>query len=325
MAFDSRKALELSPNDRAAQVVQLSLTLEKAIERVGFTAFPAQDQATFTAVMARGPSILSDVLRMAITDGKTDLAAVCSTALGRVIDRSALVRSGRPHLLVEALYSPSRRVQFAAAKAIVSLTPNEPFPGASRVVPTLARFLTNQVLPRAVVIDGNPNRGNQMAGFLVNLGYDSELELTGNHGFLAAAESADVELILVSYDLFQKGWGLNDTLANLGADSRTAAIPVFIYGPLNVKYKRPNLEYDYPGIRFLVQPVEATMLARQLKNLSAMLADTEHTLYSREAAVLLAKIAKDSRGPMLAHLAAAEPALAGALRAQTRRRLRQRP
>ena len=77
-------------------------------------------------------------------------------------------------------------------------------------------------------------------GFLINLGYDSELELTGNQGFLAAAESADVELILVSYDLFQKGWGLNNTLANLGADSRTAAIPVFIYGPLNLKFKRPN-------------------------------------------------------------------------------------
>jgi hypothetical protein len=309
----AREALELNPNDRAAQVAQLSLTLEKAIERVGFASFPAQDQATFAAVTAKGPSILSDVLKTAIADGKTDLAAACATALGRVIDRTALARSGRCHLLVEALYSPGRRVQFAAAKAIVALAPNEPFPGSSRVVPTLARFLTDQALPRAVVIDGNPNRGSQMAGFLINLGYDSELEVTGNRGFLAAAESADVELILVSYDLFQKGWGLNDTLANLGADSRTAAIPVFIYGPLNLKFKRPTLEYDYPGIRFLVQPVEAAMLARQLKNLPMPLAETERTHYSREAATLLAKIAKDFKGPLAAHLAVAEPALAGAL------------
>ena len=128
-----------------------------------------------------------------------------------------------------------------------------------------------------MVIDGNPNRGSQIAGLLTNIGYDSELELTGNRGFLAATESADVELVLVSYDLFREGWGLNDTLANFGADSRTAAIPVFIYGPLNIKFKRPNLEHDYPGIRFLVQPVDATVLKRQLKNLPAMLAETERS------------------------------------------------
>ena len=169
----AREALELSPDDRAAQVAQLSLTLEKAIERVGFTSFLDRDQATFTAAIAKGPLILSDVLRTAITDGKTDLAAACATALGRAIDRTVLARSGRPHPLVEALYSPGRRVQFAAARAIVALAPTEPFPGVSRVVPTLARFLSNQALPRAVVIDGNPNRGSQLAGFLINLGYDS--------------------------------------------------------------------------------------------------------------------------------------------------------
>jgi HEAT repeats len=309
----AKEALALNPNERVAQIAELSLTLEKAIERVGFTSFLAKDEATFTAAIAKGPSILSDALKSAIADRKTDLAAACATALGRAINRTALAGSGQPHPLVEALYSPGRRVQFAAAKAIMELAPNEPFPGSSRVVPTLARFLTNQALSRAVVIDGNPNRGSQMAGFLINLGYDSELELTGNQGFLAAAESADVELILISYDLFQKGWGLNDTLANLGADSRTAAIPVFIYGPLNVKFKRPNLEYDYPGIRFLVQPVDAAMLDRQLKTLPAVLAEQERTDYSREAATLLAKIAKDSKGPLAAHLTDAEPALAGAL------------
>ena len=88
----------------------------------------------------------------------------------------------------------------------MNLAPTRPFPGSSRVVPTLARFVINQALPRAVVIDGNPTRGSQLAGFLVTLGYDSELELTGRQGFLAAAEAADVELILVSFDLFTDGW-----------------------------------------------------------------------------------------------------------------------
>jgi hypothetical protein len=309
----ARQALELSPDNPRAQVVQLSLTLEKAIERVGYTSFPAQDQATFAAVVAKGPMMLTDALKIAIADGKADLAAALATALGQVIDRSALSRSGRPHPLIEALYAPARRVQFAAARAIATLAPSKPFPGASRVVPTLARFLTNQTLPRAVVIDGNPNRGSQIAGFLISLGYDSELELTGNQGFQGAAESADIELILISYDLFRQGWGLNDTLANLEADSRTAAIPVYIYGPLNLKFKRPTVESDYPGVQFLVQPVEAAMLERQLKNRPIALTETERVDYAREAAKLLVKIANDTSSPMIAHLSVAEPALSRAL------------
>ena len=155
-----------------------------------------------------GPSILSEVLKTAIADGKTDLAAITATALGQVIDPAALATTGRPHVLVDALYAPHQRVQFAAAKALVTLSPTMPFPGSSRVVPTLARFVMNQAFPRAVVIDSNPTRGSQIAGFLISLGYDSELELSGANGFRAAAESTDVELILISFDLFRTGWGL---------------------------------------------------------------------------------------------------------------------
>ena len=310
----ARQALQLSPDNRDAQVAQISLALEKAIERVGFSAFPDKDAATFAAVKASGPSILGDVLKTAVMDGKADLAATTATALGQVINRAALTATGRPHPLVDALYAPHRRVQFAAAKALVTLAPAEPFPGSSRIVPTLARFVMNQALPRAVVIDSNPTRGSQIAGFLISLGYDSELELSGAKGFLAAAESADVELILISFDLFQTGWGLNDTLANLGADSRTAAIPVFVYGPLDVQYKRPNLDHDYPGIKFLVQPVEADMLLPQLKGLPARLSEVERAGYASEAATLLARIATEQRkGPLTADLTAAEPALAVAL------------
>ncbi len=66
----------------------------------------------------------------------------------------------------------------------------------------------------------------------MDLGYVAELERTGSDGFLAAAESADVELILVSYDLHYGDWKLTDTLANLQADARTKGVPLFVYGPL---------------------------------------------------------------------------------------------
>jgi hypothetical protein len=309
----AREALQLAPQDHDAQVAEQSLALEEAVARGGLGAFPAQAQPALRAALARGPRVLSDVLKTAIADGKTDLAASAATALAQATHRDELAATGRPHALALALDAPGRRAQMAVARALVALEPERPFPGASKVVPVLARFLLNQALPRAVVIDGNPTRGSQLAGFLRNLGYDSDLELTGDQGFLAAAESADVEIVLVSYDLFKEGWKLPDTLANLGTDGRTAGIPVFIYGPLNVEFHHPNLPHDYPGIKFLVQPVDAEMLRRELKELPSTSTAAERAGLAREAAALLAKIAATRKSPFLADLTAAEPELTGAL------------
>jgi HEAT repeat protein len=311
----AKDALALAPSYRPARIVQLSVNLEKAIERAGFTNFTAQDGPELKAATAAGPALLIEVMKTAIADGKTDLAAVVSSALGSVIDERSLASGGRPHPLVDALYSPGRRLQFAAARAIVKLAPSAPFPGAGRVVPTLARFLRKQALPRAVVIDANPNRGSQLAGFLINLGYDSELELTGARGFVAAALSADVELVLISHDLFGQQWTVNETLANLKADSRTAAIPLFIYGPLNVPYEHPSLERDYPGIRFVVHPVDAAMLKQQIKDLPNALDETERAGYAREAALLLAGLAKNGKSSLAVDSIVAEQALSAALHA----------
>jgi HEAT repeat protein len=307
------QALQLDPHNHDAQVAQLSLALEKSIAQVGLDALATKDEVTWNAAKARDPSILGDVLKTAITDSKTDLATAVTRALGQITDPTALAATGRPHPLVDALYAPARRTQFAAASALVNLAPTSPFPGSSRVIPTLARFVSGQVLPRAVVIDGNPNRGSQLAGFLTNLGYDAELEPTGKQGFLTGTESADVELMLISYDLFQTGWSLNDMLANLRADSRTAAVPVYIYGPINLQYKRPNLERDYPGIKFLVQPGNPDVLRQQLKELPPPLGEAERSRYAREAATLLARIATVPKGPLRADLTAAQRALTIAL------------
>jgi hypothetical protein len=309
----ARQALRLDPSNRSAQVVQLSLALEKAAEQVGPEAVPAREPATFAAATAAGPAVLSTVLETAVADGKPGLAAVAALALAKVTDRAAIAAAGRPHPLVRALSAPGRRVQFIAARALVDLAPDRPFAGSSLVVPTLGRFLINQPQPRAIVIDGNPARGSQLTGFLLNLGYHAELEPTGSEGFRDAVETADVELVLVSSDLFSGAWTLTDTLANLQADARTAGLPLFVYGPYDLRILRPNLQRDFPGIRYLVQPVDAAMLERQLKGRPDALTEADRAGYAREAAALLARIATNRKSPLWADLRAVEPALAVAL------------
>jgi len=307
------EALLLQPLDLDAHTASVSLSLEKAIDRVGFNSFPAQDQGTFASAVAAGPAVLAEVLRKAIADGKDGLAAVAATALGQVTDRALLSRTGHPHPLAEALSAPGVRVQFAAAKALVELAPTQPFPGSSRVVPTLARFATSQRPPRAVVIDGNPNRGNQLASSLRALGYETVLETSGDQGFRAAAESADVELVVVSHAQAHGAWNPIDILTNLKSDARTANLPVYIYGPLNLERDRSSLLASFPGTRFLVQPVSAAILETLLGGRPAKLTAAERAGYASEAASLLARIAGQPKSPYAADLSASEPELTIAL------------
>lgn len=310
----ANQAIKLEPQNADAQAVHLSLSLQKAIERVGFKNFPAQDQAVHDVAKKAGPAVLSEVLRKAVADGKDELAAATATILGEVTDASALSRGGRPHALVDALSSPGARVQFAAARALVNMAPTKPFPGSSRVVPALSRFVTAQSPPRAVVIDGNSARGSQLVGSLHALGYEAILEPRGDLGFRAAAETADVELVLVTYALDRgRTWGLTDTLANLRSDARTADLPVYVYGPLDLQVNRPNLPLDFPGVKLLIQPMSPEILERELGGRPSRFTGEERAQSAQQATELLARIARQPGSPFEPDLKAAEPALMTAL------------
>ncbi len=310
----AREALQLDPTSRAAQALFVGLALEKAVERSGFAAFPASDPSNaFATAVAAGPDVLGDVLEQAVADGKADLAAAAATALGQVTDRNTLTGNSRPQPLVKALWAPGRRAQFAAARALVTLDPRGPFPGSSRVVPVLARFVTNQAAPKAVIIDGNVNRASQLAGFLKTLGYEPQVAETGDRGFRLASESADVELILIDPHFVQGHWRLVDTLGNLRGDARTAAIPTFVVGPRNVGIKLDDTFARFPGVKYLITPTGADILERQLGGRPSAMPEAERAAYAREAAALLAMLSSRAGSPFEADLGAAEPALAIAL------------
>ena len=312
----ARAALLADPTDRQAEAVSVALTLEKAIERVGFDRYPADDPSrTFASATSSGAAVLGDVLRQALADGKTDLAAVAATALGKVADASALAIDGQTNPLVEALSAPGRRARFAAARALVALDPRRAFAGSSRVVPVLAQFLTSQGPPRAVVIDGNTSRGGRLSGQLKALGYEPVLVQTGPDGFKAAAGSADVELIVVDIHMIAGDWRLHDVLSNLKADARTSGVPVYIVGPLGREADLLSIPRRFPGVKFLVTPTDPRILDQQLTIVGRPVppSPAERAAYAREAAALLAWIASRPNSPFESDLARIEPELVVAL------------
>jgi HEAT repeat protein len=320
----AREALRIEPANVDAQAVYLSLALEKAAERTGLANFLANDDpaGTFASALAAGPMALGEVLRTALAIGHSELAAVAATALGRVIDRDALPPDRRALPLIEALTSPDRHVQFAAAQALVWLEPRKSFPGSSRVVPVLARFITSEAVPKAVVIDSNASRGSQVVSYLKELGYDPDLAPSGDEGFRLAAGSADVELIVIEPSLFQGPWRLIDTLSNLRADANTAGIPIFIVAPLGLHEQLRLHTLNFPRVALLVTPANAQTLKRQLDTQLAQmgarpLSAEEKEQYARQAASLLAQVAHQPGSPFEIDLPRAGAALEMALNSQS--------
>lgn len=309
-------ALAVDPNDATAKAVSVGLRLNQAIAKAGIDKFPAEDPKALEDATAAGPEILHEVLRQAIADGNDDLGAVTAAAVGHGLTAEA-VQAARPfHPLVQALDAPGRRTRFAAAKVLASLDLDRAFPGSSKVVPTLSHFLNARGVPRAVVIDGNPSRGNTLAGYLRALGYDASAAASGPEGFRDASSAADVELVMVHQHMIQGDWKLQDVLANLLADARTAGIPVYVVGPQSLEYDLPTLTERFPGARRVVSPVGPTILNGQLELAGRPEAFpvAEKAALAKEAAELLAGIAVKPRSPHASDLLAVEPSLTRALR-----------
>jgi hypothetical protein len=313
-----RLALEIDPSDITAQTLAVSTLLQEESDRLG-TKFPAEDPSGVWAIAkATGPDLLTQVLNRALKTGKHEKVAVLAVqALSEVTAAPDLNGYGiHPHVLVEALASPSRRVQFEAARTVVKLKPTGGFSGASRVIPILARFVqASPQYPRAVVIHNNLVEGGEWIAYLRNAGYDPVLEVSGRDGFAEAARRGDAELILISTTLDPYGWALPETISNFKADARTAGIPLMVVGPLSAKMNLRTLLHSHPGVGFMVSPANQQLANRQIQfQLSELgiepLSPDERVGYSQESLKLLSKLySQAGRTGVSSMISSLEPSL----------------
>ena len=153
----ARWALELDPSYEPAQVVFLSLATDKALERGGLGTAARRNRArTFTTCSRPSmPGRLINTLDRALADKRTTVALGLTRALGeRAEIQAARSERGRPGVLVRALDYPDRRVQLAAADALLRL-PGPP------VHQAMARVV--EVLRRAVAADSETSSAGRAA------------------------------------------------------------------------------------------------------------------------------------------------------------------
>ncbi|HBT77527.1 MAG TPA: hypothetical protein DEB39_11545 [Planctomycetaceae bacterium] len=111
-------------------------------------------------------------------------------------------------------------------EAVMKLAPDKPYPGANLVAEALVWFARGEGINRAVAAAPKQTDAMKLAGFLVPYGFRTDTALTSGEAMRRAADSPDVELLLV--DVRCQKPAVKTLVQEMRADARTHEIPVAI-------------------------------------------------------------------------------------------------
>jgi CheY-like chemotaxis protein len=247
----ARQALALDPAYGPAQVVFLSLALEKGFERSGIDQ-PLERGAPDVRDLVReaNPVLVNAVLDRALVEHRLPVILGAVRALGDAADVRALrpIDQREPALL-RALDYPDRRVDLAAADAVLKIPGSSGLTRSSRIVEILRRTAAADPVPRAIVADFNRDRAEQVAAAVRTAGFDPFIAATGREVVQRVTQAADVDVLLVDYAIPDPP--LSHLLAQLRQDVFVGHLPILVTVPPDTS---GNIPADLqPGLERIVR------------------------------------------------------------------------
>ncbi len=291
----ARQSLALSPDQAEPQRQYLASLLGLEVLREGWeTPRLSNPGSAMYLGLTAGEETMSQVLAEALEAGHPATAVASLEVLSQIGTREQLLpQKGLKSPVMAAINSPDPRVQFAAATTILKLDPKTGFRGSQRIVDILSRATTDPGRSTAIVIDADTTRASRTSGYISDGGYEGIVIATGREGFERAAAMAGVEIIVVHVNCIR--WDLTQTLANLRADSRTAAVPIVVYGPSALRGDTARLVARHAPAIYVTESASSSDFLGQLlpftKNLKTPpLSPQERELQKRAAVYWLATI-----------------------------------
>jgi len=214
-----------SPAHRRAYFVTALETLKR---QEGYDrSVPADAHPVVAELAQAGVAEQEAVLVRALEDRLDGTAIAVLELLGETRD-ATLVTSvdGQPRVLVRALQHPHRRVQCAAARAIVKCAPTKPYPGSSYLPNVLGFLATSAGHPHVLVGEPRAATAQVLAGLLNDVGYEAQTAPLGRAFLLRAFDSPDFMFLLIGDAIDHPTY--SELVQVLRRDSRTADLPVGI-------------------------------------------------------------------------------------------------
>lgn len=235
----ARWALELDPEYLPAQVVFITIALDKAMERAGLEAGLANiapEVHDFLAT-ANATSLIA-ALDQALIEQRTPVVLGLTRVLGdRAELRAAQSTKNRPSALQRALEYPDRRVQMAAAEALVRLPNGAGQQHQTKITEVLRRSLAAETelnAPsgrRAIIGAFDPVFGRAIGDVFKAAGFDVIYARTGREVLRRLREANDIDAVVVDAEIPDQA--LPDLLASLRHDIQLSSLPVrVIHSPI---------------------------------------------------------------------------------------------
>jgi len=310
----AKQALELSPENRRFQALFLAMSLSAAADPTWEKTLPTGKGTAFDAALTAGADIMNRALELSLNSRDPNAAIAALLVLRQLATKNDVTKGKANSPIIAAMSYPDHRVQFAAVATLLNVDPDESFSGISRVVEILTRALNDGGGPKGLVVNTSVQKAATLAGLLGEMGYEPAVARTGRGGFRVATRSSDVALILLQLNTIR--WPLSQTLANLRADSRTANIPIAIYGPGKFRSRVQSHLKRYSKVTYVTESTTRDNLALQIDPFLADIKTPPLTAKQRAeqraaAAFWLAHLAEGKRA-RLYNLRPAENALVAA-------------
>ena len=224
------QALALDPAYKPAQNLMVSLLLEKTYEQGGFDRPLAKADPNVQAVVSSiNPDVIVAVLERALDEKRVPLILATTRLLGDLAE----VRATRPTesadpALMRALLFADRRVQMAAAEALLRVPGDRSGSTGARIVEVLRRALAAEgaAVPKVLVGYANDEFSNKVVETLKEAGYEAVVVKTGRDLLKRVIAAADIEAILFDADLPDPGF--TSLVGQLRGDAHAGRLPLFI-------------------------------------------------------------------------------------------------
>ncbi len=216
MARLARQLSQMRPDDRIYLRRAVALDLEAA---------GLSQTAPHVNLHGADMPLLNAVLAAALADSYAHAAAAVCDELGRRGDAGVLItHDGQPSPLADALQNANRHVRFAALAAIMTLDPQAPYPGSSRVPEALEYFARGTGRHAGLVAMPTTAAAADVAGKLTAAGIEGEASNIGRDVATMARQSADLELALIDMDIHAPG--VRQVLYELRTTTPAGELPV---------------------------------------------------------------------------------------------------
>ena len=186
---------------------------------------PQGEKTIFALTAGEPPAALDDLLAQALRADLIPAAIGVCEVLANHGNSSFLAASDhRRSPLAQALIHSNRRLQIAAAHAILSMHPTHLFPGACDVTDLLDVLLRSTGQRRVLIVHPNELQAADLAGWCREMGFVAETAQTGQRGLAQAFSRADYEIVLISDAVFSPRW--TELVQLFRRDPRTGDLPI---------------------------------------------------------------------------------------------------